>query len=1096
MSSLSRLVTILGMCGILLINSMPAARSSPKEAVLVNLSPTKLISSKKFHPINQPLALPVQEDVYIDQLAEDTWAYLHSDWATDNHLPWSWRSLSLTGGDFVNPAEIGFYALSWITAHDMQRPWSPNWATTETEVTAILNQLRIWQTDPVYGKNAYNNSVFYQWYWINSSPPGVGDNSGDNHLVPSIDNAWLAASLITIREYAEANNHPALAQNAGAILNDMDFTLWYHYDTHRFSWGAVEDPLGGAQADYYSNENRIINFVSRALGHLSADEFQMSLAALEKPSGTYDGITVNRVAWDGSYFTYAGPALFIREMDTLYGWNTLIPATQSQIKYAENQNYAVWGLSDSYDTGAGGYIQQGAPPVAMTDPPEEMPGLVTPHASALALITPVAPQAIANLESISSIFNCDDPSYGFRDSIMTKAGVNYGNCSDRFSALAQEWIFLSIANHENNIIWSYFYRDDSVVAAHAEMYDPTWALVWSDEFNGIGGIDPSNWICDMGTSYPGGPPNWGTGEIESYSCSTNNIFQSSGHLNIRALHTGIDPLTNWTSSRIETVRTDFQPPPNGMMAIEARIQLPNVTTTNGLGYWPAFWMLGAPYRGDYNNWPGIGEIDVMENINGLNQWWGTLHCGTNPGGPCNETTGIGGSVSGFSPTLQDTFHTYRMELDRSTSPEQIRWYVDGIKEFTVYSNQVDATTWDNAINHGFFIILNVAIGGGWPGNPTASTISGGTMLVDYVHVYYLGIPIVHSVLRTSSNPTSATSVDFTVTFSESVTGVNAGDFTLTTTGVSGAAVSGVSGTGSVYTVTVNTGSGNGTIRLDVLDDDTIVDAALNPLGAGFTSGETYTVTKIIPPPTTLVNSVLPTSRSIPVGTLATIFNTVINAGANTAAGLTLSMNPVPAGTFAYQQTDCATNAVVGTPNPSLDLAPGGVLCYVLSFTPSATFAATSVHIQAQAINAPSTTLLTGINTWLLRATVTPEVDIIALTTTTDFHQVSCSGANVFAVALSNVGAAATGDITVTANTGTAILPLSISISEIDSVTAAVIGDNVLQNVGAGENRSVAVFVTFNGCIAFDPAANRIFIEFRDASNNVIGSTSTAVSTGR
>ena len=252
----------------------------------------------------------------------------------------------------------------------------------------------------------------------------------------------------------------------------------------------------------------------------------------------------------------------------------------------------------------------------------------------------------------------------------------------------------------------------------------------------------------------------------------------------------------------------------------------------------------------------------------------------------------------------------------------------------------------------------------------------------------------------------------------------------------------------------------------------------------------------VPPPTTLVNSVLPTSRSIPVGTLATIFNTVINAGANTAYGITLSMNPAPAGTFAYQQTNCATNAIIGSPNPSLDLAPSGVLCYVLSFTPSATFAAASVHIQAQASNAPSTTLLTGINTWLLRSTSIAGPDIIALTTTTDFHQVACSGANAFAVALSNVGAAAIGDITAVANTGSVSLPLSISISETNPATGVVIGDHILQTVGAGENRTVAVFVTFNGCIAFDPAANRIFIEFRDASNNVVGSTSTAVSTGR
>jgi secreted trypsin-like serine protease len=248
--------------------------------------------------------------------------------------------------------------------------------------------------------------------------------------------------------------------------------------------------------------------------------------------------------------------------------------------------------------------------------------------------------------------------------------------------------------------------------------------------------------------------------------------------------------------------------------------------------------------------------------------------------------------------------------------------------------------------------------------------------------------------------------------------------------------------------------------------------------------------------TSLVNSVLPTSRSVAVGTTATIFNTVINAGATTATGVTLSINPAPAGTFVYQQTDCVTNAVLGLPNPSLNLAPGGVLCYVLSFTPSATFAATSVHIQAQASNALNTNLLTGINTWLLRANASAGPDIIALTTTTDFHQVACSGANAFAVALSNVGAAATGDITVTANTGSAVLPVSVSIMETDPGTGAVIGDNILQGVGAGANRTVAVFVTFNGCISFDPAVNRIFIEFRDSLNNVVGSTSTAVSTNR
>lgn len=260
-------------------------------------------------------------------------------------------------------------------------------------------------------------------------------------------------------------------------------------------------------------------------------------------------------------------------------------------------------------------------------------------------------------------------------------------------------------------------------------------LQWTDEFNGSGSVDASNWLCDTGTGYSGGPANWGTGEIEVMSCSTDNVFQSDGYLNIRGIHSGVNPNAGWTSSRVETMRTDFQPPAGGEMAVEARIQLPNVTSTSAQGYWPAFWMLGAPYRGNYWNWPSIGEIDIMENINGLNQWWGTLHCGTSPGGPCNETSGIGGNASGFSPSLQSEFHTYRIEFDKSVSPQKIRWYVDGIQHHIVYSNQMDATTWDNATNHGFFIILNVAIGGGWPGYPTSSTASGGTMRIDYVRVY-------------------------------------------------------------------------------------------------------------------------------------------------------------------------------------------------------------------------------------------------------------------------------------------------------------------------------------------------------------------------
>ncbi|MEV7983111.1 glycoside hydrolase family 16 protein [Streptomyces sp. NPDC086519] len=265
-----------------------------------------------------------------------------------------------------------------------------------------------------------------------------------------------------------------------------------------------------------------------------------------------------------------------------------------------------------------------------------------------------------------------------------------------------------------------------------------WSQVFLDDFNGSAGtgVNTSNWQYDTGTSYPGGAANWGTGEVETMTSSTTNVaLDGSGNLKITPVR---DSAGNWTSGRIETTRTDFQPPAGGKLRVEARIQMPNVTGTAAYGYWPAFWMLGAPYRGNYQNWPSVGELDIMENVQGLDKVWATMHCGTNPGGPCNETTGLGNSTACPNTTCQSGFHTYTMEWDRSVSPEAIRFYVDGVNYQTVTSSQVDATTWANATNHGFFVILNVAMGGGFPGafggGPTSATESGHPMVVDYVQV--------------------------------------------------------------------------------------------------------------------------------------------------------------------------------------------------------------------------------------------------------------------------------------------------------------------------------------------------------------------------
>ncbi|WP_305789466.1 carbohydrate-binding protein [Symbioplanes lichenis] len=272
-----------------------------------------------------------------------------------------------------------------------------------------------------------------------------------------------------------------------------------------------------------------------------------------------------------------------------------------------------------------------------------------------------------------------------------------------------------------------------------------WTQVWADDFTGSAGTLPSsaNWIFDTGTSYPGGPANWGTGEIQTYTTSTSNISQDgSGNLRITPIRSSSG---QWTSARIETQRSDFKPPSGGVLRLEGRIQMPNVTGAAASGYWPAFWALGAPYRGNYQNWPGIGELDIMENVNGINQVWGTLHCGVNPGGPCNETNGLGATRACPGSSCQGNFHTYAFEWDRSTSPEQLRWYVDGTQFFTVTSSQVGEPYWTNMTSHnGYFMLLNVAIGGAFPNGvagsatPTSATVSGVPMLVDYVAAYTRG----------------------------------------------------------------------------------------------------------------------------------------------------------------------------------------------------------------------------------------------------------------------------------------------------------------------------------------------------------------------
>jgi hypothetical protein len=251
-----------------------------------------------------------------------------------------------------------------------------------------------------------------------------------------------------------------------------------------------------------------------------------------------------------------------------------------------------------------------------------------------------------------------------------------------------------------------------------------WTTVFDDDFAGAAGSAPSyNWEYDTG---PGS--SFGTGEIETMTNSSSNVYlDGNGHLDITALDSG----GSWTSGRIQTTTPDVGAPAGGELEVTASIQQPD----DGDGYWPAFWMLGP------GQWPENGEIDIMEDVNSLSEVSGTVHCGTDPGGPCNEPDGIGSGLTSCSG-CESGYHTYTMILNRTnTSAESVTFYLDGNPYYTVSESQVGTSTWQAAFDHNMSIILDLAIGGGYPDGvcgcttPDGSSVSGGTMSVAYVAAY-------------------------------------------------------------------------------------------------------------------------------------------------------------------------------------------------------------------------------------------------------------------------------------------------------------------------------------------------------------------------
>jgi len=272
-----------------------------------------------------------------------------------------------------------------------------------------------------------------------------------------------------------------------------------------------------------------------------------------------------------------------------------------------------------------------------------------------------------------------------------------------------------------------------LLASTQFVYSQNYELIWADEFDSTE-INRDNWTNEVGEY-------WANNEIQAYTNSRTNSYIDNGVLKIVARNEKYG-VRNYTSARMITqAKQSFL-----YGKIEARIKLPF-----GQGIWPAFWTLGENISSV--SWPKCGEIDIMEMIGGSgreNTVYGTVHWDS------DGHASYGGQKTLSTGKFSDDFHVYSIIWD----PQKIEWYIDNVKY-----NVVDITPSHMSEFHKEqFILLNVAVGGSWPGNPDSTTQFPQTMEVDYVRVYQ-STSLYPKIIITEplNNATFATNEEITLT---------------------------------------------------------------------------------------------------------------------------------------------------------------------------------------------------------------------------------------------------------------------------------------------------------------------------------------------
>jgi beta-glucanase (GH16 family) len=283
-------------------------------------------------------------------------------------------------------------------------------------------------------------------------------------------------------------------------------------------------------------------------------------------------------------------------------------------------------------------------------------------------------------------------------------------------------------------------------------FAPSAHAQWSDEFNGSGAVDPGTWTYDVG----GG--GWGNAELEYYQSGTGNVNQANGYVEIQARQQSVGGMA-YTSGRIKTqgIKTFQQG-----YKVEARLRGPM-----GQGFWPAFWALGSDIT--TVPWPGCGEIDIMEHINSIPNNVSTIHW--------IDNNGVNASYTAAQPAMTFTdWNTYGLEWNSSL----MRFTLNGA--YVGDANIAGAINGTDEFGPGkpFFIIMNLAVGGSWPGSPDGSTVFPANLDVDWLHVTNMSVPTPTATTAATATATpvrataTATAARATATATTSGTGNCAG----------------------------------------------------------------------------------------------------------------------------------------------------------------------------------------------------------------------------------------------------------------------------------------------------------------------------------